>query len=100
MFWIVSPDVTIAAEDGVLAVDRFGGVRIADVSAGAVARPAGTVIPAARVLRDVAADRSLVADLRRGCRFGRVHQDGVALADDRVAHDIAERRHRADLEAA
>src|SRR5205085_7124122 len=96
----IAPDAGLRGEDGVLAIDRFGSVGVADVAAGAVAGPAGAVIPAARVLRDVAADRALVADLRRGGGFRRVHQDRVAVADDRMPHDVGERRHRADLDAA
>ena len=56
----------VRAENGVLAVDGGGRIGEADVAAGAIAFPAAAVIPAARVLRHVAADGSLVADLRGG----------------------------------
>ena len=62
----VHRDAAIGVEDRVLAVDRRRRVGVADVAAGAIARPAGAVVPAARVLRHVAADRALVANLRRG----------------------------------
>src|ERR1700684_4105939 len=51
-------------QNRVLAVAPFRRVGITDVSPGAVARPAGTVIPATRVLRNIAADGALVSDLR------------------------------------
>ena len=60
---------TVGAQDGVLAIDGRRRIRIADIAAGAIAGPTAAVIPATRVLRDVAADRALVADLRRGGRF-------------------------------
>ncbi len=90
----------VLLEDRVLAVDRRRRVRVADVAARPVARPAAAVIPAARVLRDVAAERPLVADLRRGHQFGRFHQQPELLLHHRVVHHLGQRRRRADLEAA
>src|SRR4029079_14692579 len=90
----------IRAEDGVLAVNRLGSIRVADVSSRAVAGPAGPIIPAACVLRYVAPDRPLVANLGRCGGFGRLGQNGVTLPDDWVPDDLGERRHRADLDTA
>jgi hypothetical protein len=83
-----------------LAVDRGRRVGVADIAAGTVAGPAAAVVPAARVLRHVAANRSLISDLRRGYVLGRFHQNRILLANDRVLDDFGERRHRADLDAA
>ena len=74
----------VRVEDRVLAVDRRRRVRVADVAAGAVARPAAAVIPAARVLRHVAAERPLVADLRRGHQLRRLHQQPELLPHHRM----------------
>ena len=35
----------------------------------------------------------------RGGGLGRLHQDRVTVADDRMTHHLGERRHRSDLEA-
>ena len=67
-------DAAIGLEDRMLAIDRRRRVGVADVAAGAVARPAGAVVVAPRVLADVAADRSLIADLRRGDDARRLRQ--------------------------
>jgi len=93
-------DAAVGVEDRVLAVHRGRRVGVADVAAGAVAGPAAAVVPAARVLRDVAAERALVADLRRGDQLRRFHQQAELFAHQRVLDDFRERRHRADLEAA
>ena len=53
----------IGAEDGVLAVAAYRCVGIANVATGAVAWPGAAIVPAARVLRNVAAERALVANL-------------------------------------
>ena len=65
-----------------------------------VARPPAPVIPAARVLRHVAAQRPLVADLRRRHQFGRFHQQPEPLPHHRVPHHLGQRRQRADLQPA
>ena len=96
----VDRDAAVGVEDRVLAVHRRRRVGVADVAAGAVAGPAAAVVPAARVLRHVAAERALVADLRRGDQLRRFHQQAELLAHHRVLDDLGERRHRADLEAA
>src|SRR5439155_155028 len=62
--------------------------------------PPAAVVPAARVLRHVAADRSLIANLRRGDQLRRFGEQPELVADDRMVDDLRERRHRADLEAA
>src|SRR6185503_5310331 len=89
---------TVGPENGVLAVDGLRRIRVADVAAGPVARPAGPVVPAARVLRYVAADGALVANLRRGRRLGGLGQDAEALLHRRMPHDAGQRGHRAALE--
>ena len=89
----------VGVENRVLAIDRRRRVRVADVAAGPVAGPPAAVVPAARVLRHVAADGPLIADLRRGHELGRLHQQPELVAHHRIAHDLRERRARADLEA-
>ena len=94
----IDGDTAIGAEDRVLAVERLRRIGVADVAAGAIARPARAVIPAARILRHVAADRPLIANLRRRRRFGAFEQNPVALAHDGMPNHFGERRHRANLE--
>src|SRR5207247_2823212 len=65
----------------------------------AIACPAAAVVPAARVLRHVAADGALIADLRRRHQLRRFHQQRVLLADDGMLDDLGQRSHRADLDA-
>ena len=57
-------DTTIGAPETMLTVLAFRRVRVARVAAGAIAVDTVTVVPAARVLSHVAADRAGVADLR------------------------------------
>ena len=90
----------IRAENRVLAVDRCRRVGVADVAAGAVAVPAAAVVPAARILRHVAAERSLVSNLRRGDEPGRLGKHAELLADSGVLGHFGQRGRRADLEAA
>src|ERR1700694_877402 len=81
-----------------LAVDRRRGIGETDIPAGAIAFPATAVIPAARVLRHVPADGSLVTDLWR-CRGLRAsRQDAVFLSHDGIAHHFRQRGHRANLD--
>ena len=89
----------LGVKNRVLAIPAHRRIGVADVAAGAVARPARTVVPAARVLRHVAAKRALIADLRRGHQFRGLRQQSVLLLDDGVVHDFGERRHRADFDA-
>jgi hypothetical protein len=84
----------------VLAVDRRRRVGIADVPAGTVAGPPRAVIPATRILRDVAAEGALVPNLRRGHERGRFRQQPEVRLDCRVIGQVGQRRRRADLEAA
>jgi hypothetical protein len=90
----------VRAENGVFAIDGRGRVGEADVPARAIAFPAAAVIPAARVLRHVAADRSLIADLRRGRQFGAFREQAELLLHHRIADHLGQRGHGADLEAA
>ena len=57
-------DAAVGVEQRMLAVHALGRVGEAGGAAGAVARQAGPVIPAARVLGGVAADGAGIADLR------------------------------------
>ena len=93
-------DAAIGVEDGVLAIDRRRRIGITDVAAGAIAVPSAAVVPAARVLRHIAADGALVADLRRRDQLRGFGQQTEPLAHQRMAMDLGERRHRADLKAA
>ena len=70
-----------AVEQRVLAVHALRRVGEAGVAAGAVAGQAVAVVQAARVLRDVAADRAGVADLRAGHAARRIGQHAVVRAD-------------------
>src|SRR5262245_55026805 len=81
-------------------VECFRCVGVANVAAGAVARPTRPVVPAARVLRNIPADGSLIANLRRRCGFGGFRQDGESLADCSMTCDLGESRHCANLETA
>src|SRR5208282_1453151 len=57
---------SIRMKNCVLAVATLRSIGITDVSAGTVAGPASTVVPASSILRNVATERALVPDLRRG----------------------------------
>ena len=86
-----------AAEDRVVAV--LGEQRVAPPAALAqavegVVRVA--VIPAARLLAEVAGDRRDVANLRRGHAGRGFGEERIGLADRRVFRNLAERGERAD----
>src|ERR1035437_86197 len=81
-----------------LAVASLRCIGIANVAAGAVARPTASVIPAARVLRNIAAECSLVTDLRRRHQFRGLRQQTILLLDDGMIHHLGERGHGADLD--
>jgi len=82
------------------AIAPLRSIGVANVAARAVTRPPGAVIVAARVLRYVAADGPLVADLRRGSQFGAFRKQSEALLDDGILHHLGERSHRSNLDAA
>ena len=86
-------------QNRMLAISAHRSVGIADVSAGAIARPTRAVVPAARVLRNVAAERALVANLRRRHQFRGLRQQSVFLFDDGMVHDFGQRRHGADFDS-
>src|SRR6185437_4060391 len=96
----VDSDAAIGAEDGVLAIAAYGCVGKALIAAGAVAGPSAAIIPAARILRDVAAERGLVANLRRSDQLNRVGKKAVVLFNQRMLGDLGQRGHCADLHAA
>ncbi len=75
-------------------------VRVAHIPAGAIAGKAAAVIPAARILRNVAADGALIANLRRRGRLGGFAQNSVLLLHGGIADHVGQRGHGADLEAA
>src|SRR3984957_6822424 len=79
----------------VAALRRIG---VANVAAGTIARPTAAVIPAARVLRNIASESSLVADLRRSTHLRSLRQKTIPLLDNGMIHDFSERGHRADLD--
>src|SRR5260370_10273844 len=89
----------VGVKKRVLAIPPGGCVGIADVSAGPVARPTRSVVPTSSVLRDVAADRALVADLRRSNQFRALRQKAILLPDDGVLDHLGKRSHGADLDA-
>ena len=89
-----------APQRRVLAVLPFGRIRVAGVAARAIAVDAVAVVPAARVLADVAADRARVADLRARDAARRIGQHLVAVLDHGASLDLRQRRQRADLDAA
>ena len=88
-----------AIEQRMLAVHPFRRVGEAGVAAGAIAGQAVAVVEAARILRDVAAHRAGVADLRAGHPARRIGQHAVVRADHRAALDLGQRGQRADLDA-
>ena len=89
---------SLSVKNRVLAIPAGGRIRVTDISRGAIARPARPVIPTARILRYVAADGSLIANLRRSRQFGALRQKAVLFRDERVLHDFGERRHGTDLD--
>src|SRR5689334_5479472 len=86
-----------AAEDRMIAV-----LALARRALGSAFEPARdariTVVPAARALQQVAADRSEVPNLRARRHGGRLRERAVAGVDHLVRLDLRERRERADLE--
>src|SRR5581483_12170696 len=95
----INRDTALSTEDRMLAVAAHGGVRVANISSSAVARPTGAVVPTARVLRDVAADCALVANLRRGYKVCGLGENIIFLLNDRMTRDLDQRSHCADLKA-
>src|ERR1043165_3969211 len=74
-------------------------VRVAGVAARAVTIDARSVVPAAGVLAEVAAERARIADLRtRHAACGR-RQHAVFAEHQLVRRDLAQRGQRADLES-
>src|SRR5690606_17886155 len=88
------------AEDRMLAVLTLGRVRVAHVAARPVAIDAAAVIPAARVLADVAAQRARIADLRTGHAARRAREQAEALLYQGMGLDLGERRQRTDGKSA
>src|SRR5215471_17252596 len=70
----------------------------AGIAAGPVAVEARAVVPAARILRDVAADRGGVADLRTGDAASGIRQHLVLALNDRTGRNLDKRRERTDLD--
>src|SRR5262249_41885355 len=68
-------------------------------ASGAIARKPVAVVPAARVLGEIAADRSGVADLRARDATRCIGQHAVFRPDHRIALDLGQGRQRADLDA-
>ena len=75
-------DAAVGAPEAMLAILPFGRIGVAGVAAGAIAIDAVAVVPAARVLADVAADRAGVSDLRARDAARRIGQHLVAALDD------------------
>ncbi len=86
-----------AADDRVELV--FAGESVAELAAFAQAREIAAVVPAARLLADVAAERALMAQLRaRHLRRG-LGERCIPLAQERVRGHLRHRRQRADHDA-
>ena len=83
---------TTRIHNGMLAVHRRGRRSVARVSAGPIAGPSATVVPATRVLDQVAGDRTPVSNL--GCRdVGcSVREDTVIRHQVGVGSHLGERR--------
>src|SRR6185503_19058758 len=94
----VHGDAAVRVEDRMLAIDGGRCVGVADVAAGAIAGPPGTVVPAARVLLAVAAERPLIANLRRGDQRGSLREQPEALPHRGIVGHLGERRRRANFE--
>src|SRR5450755_3295069 len=86
-------------QNRVLAIAALRCISVANVAAGTVTRPTAAVIPAARVLRNIPADGSLVADLGRSHDLRGLRQQTILLLDDGMVHYFGERGHGADLDA-
>src|SRR5690348_4254409 len=86
-------------QDGVFAISTHGCIGVTDVSPGAITWPARAIVPAPRILGDIPADRSLVADLRGCDQFGCLAQNSIFFQYNRILCDFGERRHRANLHA-
>ncbi len=96
----VNRDTSVGVQDRMLAVATLRRVGITDVSARAIAGPAGAVVPASSILRDIAAEGALVPYLRRGYYGRAFRQQTVFFPNDRMLHDFRERGHRTDLDSA
>ena len=81
-----------------LPVERRWGIGVADVAARPVAGPAIAIVPATRVLRDVATDGSLVPNLRRRRGLRSLQEDGIVGNDFWMTDDLCQRGHRPDLQ--
>src|SRR4029077_8678329 len=88
---------TVGIENRVLAIQSRWSIRVANVAAGSITRPAASVIPATGILGDVAADCSLIANLRRGSSLRRIRQDAVFLPNRRMADHFAKCGHGANF---
>src|SRR5271167_4438264 len=95
----VNCHTAIRMQNCVLAVSTFGRVGIADVSAGAVAGPAGAVVPTSSILRHVAAEGALVPNLGRGYYGSALRQQTVFFPNDWMLQYFCERGHRTDLDS-
>src|ERR1700756_2201135 len=84
-------------QDCVFAISTDGCIGVTDVSSRAITRPAGAVIPAARILGNIAADRTLVPDLGGSDHFGCLCQHSVFLPYDSILCNFGERGHRSNM---
>src|SRR5262249_7286083 len=87
-------------ENGVLAIAAGRRIGVADVAAGAIAGPSSAVVMAACVLRDVAAKRTLVPDLRGGGKLCTLREQREFLLDGRVGDHFRQGGHGAYFDAA
>src|SRR5579864_768090 len=84
-------------QDGVLAISAHRCIGITDVSSRAITRPAGAVIPAARILGNIAADRPLIPDLGGCDHFACLCQHSEFLPYDGILCNFGERGHRSNM---
>src|SRR5205085_1729813 len=87
-----------APEDGVVLVLALRGVALAAALLDAL-DPLVPVVPAARPLTEVAADRAHIPDLGRGDRVRGLSQRGVGAPDDGMLLDLDQRDERPQAQA-
>ncbi len=91
-------DAAARPEHAMFAIHALRRVRITGVAAGPIAGKTATVIPAARILHEVAAERPDVSYLRAGHDPGRRNEQPVIAPQSLVADDFAKRGRGADLD--
>ena len=91
-------DTATGAEQGMLTIQAFGRICIADVAAGAITIQAAPIVPAASILNQVAAEGTYVADLGAGNPASGRRQQCISGLNQGIGGNFSNCGNRANLD--